>query len=266
MNAPVLIVDDSLTVRMNLTEVLEAAGLSAAPCATGVEARKALAEDRFALVILDVLLPDVDGVELLREIREAPRTSAIPVILLSTEAEVRHRIRGLTTGADEYIGKPYDPSYVIARARELIRREQPADALPRETILIIDDSVTFREELKEALEAVSYGVLVAGTGEEGLKLAADMRPSGIVIDGMLPGIDGATVVRRVRLDAALRRTPCVLLTASEDLGAEIRALDACHFANGLPFSVSRVPRPVLVFAAESTEGVLMASLSVGAFG
>jgi DNA-binding response OmpR family regulator len=226
MNAPVLIVDDSLTVRMNLIEVLEAAGLSATPCATGAEARKALAEDRFALVILDVLLPDVDGVELLREIRQAPRTGAMPVILLSTEAEVRHRIRGLTTGADEYIGKPYDPSYVIARARELMRRGQTADARPRETILIIDDSVTFREELKEALELASYSVLVAGTGEEGLQIAADMRPSGIVVDGVLPGIDGATVVRRIRLDAALRRMPCLLLTASEDLGAEIRALDA----------------------------------------
>ena len=226
MNGSVLIVDDSLTVRMNLTEVLEAAGLSATACATGAEARKALAEDKFALVILDVLLPDVDGVELLREIRESPRIGEMPVILLSTEAEVRHRIRGLTTGADEYIGKPYEPGYVIARARELMRRGQAAGPSPRETILIVDDSITFREELKEALEAASYRVLVAGTGEEGLQIAADMRPSGIVVDGILPGIDGATVVRRIRLDAALRRMPCLLLTASEDLGAEIRALDA----------------------------------------
>lgn len=226
MTALVLIVDDSLTVRMNLMEAFEAAGVSAAPCATGAEARKALAGDSFALVILDVLLPDIDGVELLREIREAPRTSATPVILLSTEAEVRHRIRGLTTGADEYIGKPYEPSYVIARARELMRREESAGAPPRETILIIDDSLTFREELKEALELASYRVLAAATGEEGLRLAADMRPSGIVVDGILPGIDGATVVRRIRLDAALRRMPCLLLTASEDLGAEVRALDA----------------------------------------
>ncbi|MGO8799362.1 MAG: response regulator [Roseiarcus sp.] len=226
MNAPVLIVDDSLTVRMNLVEALEAAGLSVTPCATGADARKALAEDEFALVILDVLLPDADGVELLREIREAPRTSATPVILLSSESEVRHRIRGLTTGADEYVGKPYEPTYLIARARELMRRGETARAPPRETILIIDDSVTFREELRRALESASYGVLVAGTGEEGLQLAADMRPSGIVVDGVLPGIDGATVVRRIRLDAALRRMPCLLLTGSEDMGAEIRALDA----------------------------------------
>jgi two-component system, NtrC family, sensor kinase len=226
VNAQVLIVDDSLTVRMDLAEVFEAAGLPAVTCATGAEARTILARDSFALVILDVVLPDADGIELLREIREAPRTSTMAVMLLSTEVEVRDRIRGLTTGADEYIGKPYEPSYVIARARELMRRGQAAGRPERETILVIDDSITFREALKEALEAASYHVLVAGTGEEGLQLAADVRPTGIVVDGVLPGIDGPTVVRRIRLDAALRHMPCLLLTASEDLGDEIRALDA----------------------------------------
>lgn len=225
MSASILVVDDSLTVRMNLVDLLETAGLSAASCATAAAARQAMAQNRFALIMLDVLLPDGDGVDLLREIRESPETIATPVILLSSEAEVRHRIRGLTTGADEYIGKPYEPTYVIARARELLRRGQ-ADAPPRETILIIDDSVTFREELRHALEAASYGVLVAGTGEDGLQLAADMRPSGIIVDGQLPGIDGATVIKRIRLDAALRGMPCVLLTGADDQGEELKALAA----------------------------------------
>ena len=66
----------------------------------------------------------------------------------------------------------------------------------------------------------------AGTGEEGLRMAVDGRPAAIVVDGVLPGIDGATVIRRMRADAALRRTPCILLTASEDQNGEIMALDA----------------------------------------
>ncbi len=226
MNGSVLIVDDSLTVRMNLVEMLEAAGLATVACATGADARKALAKERFSLVILDVLLPDADGIELLEEIRGSALAGDTAVMLLSTEAEVRHRIRGLTTGADEYIGKPYEPSYVVARARELVRRGQTAVVSARETILIIDDSITFREALKAALEGASYRVLIAGSGEEGLRIAADARPNAIVVDGMLPGIDGATVIRRIRLDAALRRAPCLLLTASDDLGAEIHALEA----------------------------------------
>ena len=90
----------------------------------------------------------------------------------------------------------------------------------------MDDSPTFREELKRALEGQAYKVATANTGEDGLKLAASLRPTAILVDSVMPGIDGATLIRRIRLDAALRRTPCVLLTASEGAGAELKALDA----------------------------------------
>jgi DNA-binding response OmpR family regulator len=221
----VLVVDDSLTVRMHLSEILDAAALATVACATLEEARQKLAEQNFALVILDVLLPDGDGLELLKEIRAMPSANDTAVMLLSTEAEVRDRVRGLSTGADEYVGKPYDPNYIVARARELARRHVPS-AQGEESVLVIDDSVTFREALKTALEQASYHVIVCDSGEEGLRLASDRRPTAIVVDGQLPGIDGATVIRRIRLDAALRRLPCLLLTASEERGAEMHALEA----------------------------------------
>jgi two-component system NtrC family sensor kinase len=226
MSGAILVVDDSLTVRMSLVEMLEGAGFSVVACATGAEARKALSETQFALVVLDILLPDADGIELLAEIRAMPSAANTAVMLLSTETEVRDRIRGLKTGADEYIGKPYDPGYVVARAREFVQRGQVLAGSGRTTVLIIDDSITFREALKEVLEEAGYAVIVADSGEEGLRLAAHLRPAAIVVDGVLPGIDGATVIRRIRLDAALRRSPCLLLTASGDEGAEVRAFEA----------------------------------------
>jgi two-component system, NtrC family, sensor kinase len=230
MTGAVLIVDDSMTVRMSLIELLNAAGLQTAACPTVAEARQALAKEAFALVILDVLLPDGDGVELLQEIRAMPSAAATAVMMLSTEAEVRDRVRGLTTGADEYVGKPYDPTYLVGRARELVHRGSAnapkGQNQDQDTILLIDDSVTYRNELKSALEQATYRVVVAGSGEEGLRIAADLRPSGVVVDGVLPGIDGATFIRRIRLDAALRALPCFLLTGSEDRNAELRALDA----------------------------------------
>jgi DNA-binding response OmpR family regulator/anti-sigma regulatory factor (Ser/Thr protein kinase) len=226
MSAAILVVDDSLTVRMDLMETLAAAGLDATARATVAEAREALAATRFALVILDVLLPDGDGIELLRQIRADPASGDTAVMLLSTEAEVADRVRGMQTGADEYVGKPYEPSYLVARAREFVQRRQDAVAPSARTILVIDDSITFREALKGVLEAASYRVLVAGTGEEGLRVAAQQRPTAVIVDGVLPGVDGASVIRRIRLDAALRSTPCVLLTGSEDAGAELRALDS----------------------------------------
>ncbi len=179
-----------------------------------------------SIVVLDVLLPDGDGVALLEELRATPGGASLAILMLSSEADVADRIRGLRTGADEYVGKPYDTGYVVAKTRELMRARRVVGAENRAAVLVIDDSVTFREALRGALEASGYDVLVASSGEEGLRVAASQRPRGIVVDGVLPGIDGATVIRSFRLDAALRDVPCVLLTGADDRGAELRALDA----------------------------------------
>jgi two-component system, NtrC family, sensor kinase len=112
----VLVVDDSLTVRMDLAEALEGAGLRVVLCASAAEARASLAAEVFPLVILDVLLPDGDGIELLDGIRRSERSRPSAVMMLSSEAEVRDRIRGLTTGADEYVGKPYERWPTSSRA------------------------------------------------------------------------------------------------------------------------------------------------------
>ncbi|MEO7036757.1 MAG: response regulator [Polyangiaceae bacterium] len=222
----VLVVDDSLTVRMDLSEAFETAGFRVVLAATVAEGRSALAREPVAAVILDLILPDDDGIELLREVRATQSATSPFVLLLSSEADVRDRIRGIRVGADDYVGKPYDTSYVIARVRDLLRGRRTSDSGARQTILVIDDSTTFRSELAEALERANYAVVTAADGEEGLRIADNIRPTAILVDSVMPGIDGGTVIRRIRLDAALRATPCVLLTASEDRGAELRALDA----------------------------------------
>ncbi|HVZ13941.1 MAG TPA: response regulator [Bauldia sp.] len=220
----ILIVDDSLTVRMDLAEAFEASGFKTIPCGTLAEAREAVERKAAALVVLDVLLPDGDGVDFLAELRQREQTPP-PVLMLSTEAEVKDRVRGLKTGADEYVGKPYDRKYVVAKARELLRARQGV-ASDRQTVLVIDDSPTFREALREALDSDGYAVLTAASGEEGLSVAGLRRPDAIIVDGVLPEMDGATVIRRVRLDAALRGIPCLLLTGSQDRSAELNALES----------------------------------------
>ncbi|WP_238013190.1 response regulator [Dactylosporangium sp. AC04546] len=220
----VLIVDDSVTVRMDLHEAFEADGFRTVLCAGHAEALTALDHVPFEVAVLDVRLPDGDGIDLLRRLREHPRHAATAVLLLSSEAEVHDRLRGLRTGADEYVGKPYDAHVVVARSRELLRAAPPPD--DRRTVLVVDDSLTYREQLRAALTAAGYEVTTAVSGEEGLRSAAARPPGAIIVDGVLPGIDGATVIRRVRLDAALRNVPCLLLTASDDYATELQILDA----------------------------------------
>ncbi len=219
----ILIVDDSLTVRMDLADALEAAGLVPVPCASLAEAREAIRTWSIALAILDVRLPDGDGVAFLHELRENPALASLPVLMLSSEAEVSDRIRGLKTGASDYVGKPYDTGFVIARIRELVGSDRGATA---RTVLVIDDSPTFREGLGASLVGAGYEILTAASGTEGLRIAASQRPGAIIVDGVMPDMAGDLVIRRIRLDPALRTTPCLLLTGSDDAAAEIHALDA----------------------------------------
>ncbi|HTA47074.1 MAG TPA: response regulator [Bryobacteraceae bacterium] len=222
----ILIVDDSLTIRMDLQQAFESADFEVSLCATIAAARAALSRETPSLVILDVLLPDGDGIDLLREIKTAD-IPAPPVMMLSTEAEIGDRLRGLQTGAEDYVGKPYDIGYVLARARELTgnTRDLPRGSARR--ILLIDDSPTSRQHFQSILESAHYTVLTAENGEEGLRTAFVSRPDAIVVDRVLPGgIDGNTVIRRIKQDARLRTTPCLLLTGSDEEGTELSGLEA----------------------------------------
>ena len=225
MTHRVLIVDDSLTVRMDLHEAFEADGFATVLCGTGKEAREAFAGAVFDVAVLDVQLPDADGLDLLTELHAMPSRQGVVIVLLSSEDEVADRLAGLRTCADEYVGKPYDAGYVVARCRQLLG-DGPRPSAERTTILVVDDSMTFREQLRELLEGEGYAVLTAPSGEEGLRMAADRRPHAVIVDGVMPGIDGATVIRRIRLDPALRDIPCILLTAADDYATELQMLDA----------------------------------------
>ncbi len=218
----VLVVDDSFTVRMELRDALTDAGYTPVLATTLAEARAALRDHPVELAILDVRLPDGDGTELLHELRTDPRHATLPVLMLSSEAEVADRIRGLQLGATDYVGKPYDTTFVLARIAQLVGRG-PRD---RALVLVIDDSATSRDELADHLARAGYDVATAGSGAEGLRMATARRPAAIIVDGAMPDLNGDLVIRRIRLDPALRAIPCMLLTASDDAAAEIYALDA----------------------------------------
>ncbi len=166
MTPRVLVVDDSLTVRTDLQHAFEAHGFGVTCCSTLEQARAALV-DTWSIVILDVLLPDGDGLALLEELRSAAATATVPVVLLSTEAEVRERIRGLPGGADEYIGKPYDVSDLIARSRVLLRERagesevRAAGELEHARKVLLDELAAKNEELRlldEELRSFAYTV------------------------------------------------------------------------------------------------------------
>ena len=116
----ILVVDDDVPTRKLLAFVLEQVGGHTVVEAEGISAaERALSEDDFGLVTLDVMMPDGDGLELCKRIR---RVSNVPIVMLSAKSNVPERVHGLKTGADDYIGKPFDPSELLARIDAVIRR------------------------------------------------------------------------------------------------------------------------------------------------
>lgn len=122
----ILIVEDEAALVELLTYNLEKAGFQTTVARDGEEAMLAVAEAKPDLVLLDWMLPYVSGIEICRRLRRNPETRDLPVILLTARGEEGDRIRGLESGADDYVVKPFSPTELIARVRAVIRRTRPA--------------------------------------------------------------------------------------------------------------------------------------------
>src|SRR5215469_5923820 len=121
----VLIVEDEAPLVTMLRYNLEREGFQVCEAADGEEALVQIAERRPDLVLLDWMLPLVSGIEVCRRIRRASETRSMPVVILTARGEEADRVRGLDSGADDYVVKPFSPSELVARLRAVMRRAQP---------------------------------------------------------------------------------------------------------------------------------------------
>ena len=117
----VLVVDDDEAVRTLASWQLESDGFAVDQAADGAEALGAIAADRPDLVVLDLTMPGVGGLDVLRRVRTAPATESLPVIVLSGRSGETDRIVGLDLGADDYLVKPFSPGELAARVRSVLR-------------------------------------------------------------------------------------------------------------------------------------------------
>lgn len=232
MTAKVLIVEDSLTVRMDLAETFSRSGFAAFPCATAREARELIAQRGMDIILLDVRLPDADGIDVLCGWRREGNTT--PVLMLTSEAAIGERLRECGVNADEFVPKPYDSVALVNVVRRILSQRSGVanefivdqSTANDPAVLIIDDSLTYRQELSAALASAGFKPVMAASGEDGLRILEVMRPAAVLVDGVLPGMNGTSVIRHIRLDTALRAIPCLLLTSTHGVEAELEALDS----------------------------------------
>jgi two-component system alkaline phosphatase synthesis response regulator PhoP len=138
MSGSVLLVEDEENLASLVGAYLEQEGYRVIPVGTGAEALQAIDAQPVRLVVLDLNLPDMDGLDVCRQIRAR---SSVPVVMLTARDEERDRLAGLETGADDYIGKPFSPRELVARMKAVLRRAEPH---LEEELLVLGDVVLRR--------------------------------------------------------------------------------------------------------------------------
>ncbi|MCU0291097.1 MAG: response regulator, partial [Thermoanaerobaculaceae bacterium] len=204
----VLVVEDDPAAFERIRHDLQGAGYQVAWSRTGTDAVALAMDQHPAAIVLDIVLPGRDGWDILRDLKGHPETSRIPVIIVSVLAN--HEL-GLALGAEAYFTKPVDREHLLARLAELV--PQPPATEP--SVLLIDDEATLHELVDEMLRGHGYQLRHAFSGTEGLEMSHLDPPDVIILDLMMPGIDGFEVATRLKADPATRGIPIVVLTARD---------------------------------------------------
>ena len=232
----ILVVEDSATQALKMELILTGEGWEVIRAANAEEALEALNRETPDLIVMDFYLPGLRGDELCRRIRMKPHMWSIPILMLTVEETHAAQLQGLESGADDYLSKSVDAEVMVLRIRSLLRKSVPQKSLePGEAqefrqarLLAVDDSPTYLAFLTAVLGEERYDVVTASNGPEALDRMAKERFDCVLVDLMMPGMDGIQLCSEI---SALRhdlRNPVVvlMLTASENKEDMARGLEA----------------------------------------
>jgi signal transduction histidine kinase/DNA-binding response OmpR family regulator/HAMP domain-containing protein len=211
----VLCIDDDAEVIDLLRRYLIPEGYSVRGAGSGEEGIRLAQELRPAVIILDIMMPEKDGWQVLRELKNNPATKDIPVIIHSI---IENRPLALSLGALEVIAKPSEPKKVLSVVERACRsKNQP--------ILIVDDNQDFADSLKMLLETEGYRAVAMYSGENALKDIENINPSLLFLDLLMPGMDGFAVVKRLRSQERWRDLPIVVVSGADISDGQRKSLN-----------------------------------------
>lgn len=249
MTARILVVDDTpLNVKL-LEAKLARDYYVVSTAANGIEALEKVAAEKPDLILLDIMMPEMDGFETCRRLKADPKTAFIPVIMITALTDVADRVRGLAEGADDFLAKPINDLALMARIRSLLRfkilmdewrlREAtaaqlaPEEPMPRidpldvrdSRILIVDDEASDGDIIKASLSPLSaYIAEVATIGEA--ETALQEGAFDLVFSSLeLKAEDGLMICPRLRTNAASKHIPILLLANPDNIAMVAKGLD-----------------------------------------
>ncbi len=201
-----LVIDDDPAVQDLLSRFLSRQGFNVVAAANGVDGLRLARQVRPAVITLDVLMPGMDGWQVLAALKTDPQLAEIPVVMVTI---VDEKNLGYAMGASDYISKPIDRERLVA----LLNRHR-GERLPS-PVLIVEDDTSSREVLRRLIQKEGCVVYEAENGRVGLERVAQTQPGLILLDLMMPEMDGFEFIRQLRQQDAWRSIPLVVLTAKE---------------------------------------------------
>jgi GAF domain-containing protein/DNA-binding response OmpR family regulator len=201
----ILVVDDDPTVRELVARHLERAGFAVTTAKGGQDGLRLARELRPAAVTLDIMMPDIDGWTVLAAMKGDPALSHIPVVLMTI---VEEKNRGYALGAADYLVKPVDRGKLVAALRHICGASAGR-------VLLIDDDDVVRRGVRLALEPIGWHVTEAENGRIALDALATSRPDVIILDLMMPRMNGFEFLDEMRARAEWRDIPVVIITAKD---------------------------------------------------
>ena len=173
------------------------------------------------LVILDLMLPDRDGFAVCREIKDNAATSHIPVLMATGMQSYSHEryLKKIAKAhlADDYLDKPVSRKDLAAKINKLIVSVTAAPSIPNSlSVLIVDDDPDFIRSTEKILRSQGYEVFVAEGGQEGIKMTKAFLPSLVLLDVMMPDMDGFTACLEIKKESRTHNIPVILVTSIAD--------------------------------------------------
>lgn len=199
---PVLLVEDSIETRLVMEKYLRGSRYQPVSARSVREARSAMNAVRPRAIILDIVLQGEDTWQFLTELKDSPATRNIPVIV---QTVVEDPGKAMALGADAFHAKPLDRQWLLSKLDTFTNRGGQ--------VLIIDDDEVSRYVLRQALRDSGCPVVEAADGYEGLRQAHSLRPSLVLLDLIMPGIDGFSVLDQMKREETTREIPVVVVTA-----------------------------------------------------
>lgn len=209
----ILVIDDSKSIRCLVQNLLNSVGHTVSVASDGNEAADFAAGSGFDLIVSDIIMPKMDGLDLARHLRSTNEYKKTPIIFLTTESSEELRAKGKEISSTTWIKKPFSPVSLLKVINILLKKLN---------VLAVDDSKSIRCMVSNILTGAGHTVTVAADGREAIGLAAGSGFDLIITDVNMPEMDGLDLARQLRNSAEYSSTPIIFLTteATEDYMAK----------------------------------------------